>query len=162
MKTSGYIITTTLGGLLVMSLFFSVRKRKRDQRASKLIPLISSKLQSSSDSLSSENAFDIHYLSKVIQQTDKSVIVLQKSAALEYVDQIHSAFKPWYLNDDEEQIYSVFRSLKDKVQVSQIAKAYQESYSENLIDVFKERLSTSEINIIMGIVSHLPSYRTSV
>ena len=119
-------------------------------------------MQSAPDNLQIENAFDIHYLSKVRQQISSPVIILQKSAAISYAEQIHTAFKPWYLNDDEEQIYNVFRSVKDKVQVSQIAHAYQESYSENLIDVFKARLSASEINIIMGIVSHLPSYRTSV
>ena len=104
--------------------------------------------------------FNNVYKNRVLQSVSQTVITLKTQTAIGYASQIYSALNPWYLNDDEEKIYGVFRSLKDKVQVSQLVFAYQEEYGSNLIDVLKDRLSTSEIKIIMGIVAKLPPYRT--
>ncbi|GAK75611.1 hypothetical protein JCM19296_1203 [Nonlabens ulvanivorans] len=51
--------------------------------------------------------------------------------------------------------------MKDKVQVSQVAKAYQETYSKNLIDTLKDRFDKEEITIVLNIVKALPNYRTA-
>ncbi len=157
--------TTTLqitGGLLALAFIgtsvLSIRKRRQDRLANvllkKLINLNPIK------GLANEEALSPLYKEKILQSVSKRVVVLKKAAAIKYANAIHSAFKPWYGNDDEEQIYSVFRNLKDKVQVSQVAKAYQDEHGESLKDSFKKRLSKSEIKIVLDIISKLHDYRT--
>ncbi|MDN3492797.1 hypothetical protein [Winogradskyella bathintestinalis] len=101
-------------------------------------------------------------MNKVLQTVNREVLVLKTSTASRYADQIHKAWGSWYQGgDDEEQVYGVFRKMKDKVQVSQVAKAYQETYSKNLIDTLKDRFDKEEITIVLNIVKALPNYRTA-
>ena len=51
--------------------------------------------------------------------------------------------------------------MKDKVQVSQVAKVYQDTYSKNLIDTLKDRFDKEEITIVLNIIKALPNYRTA-
>ena len=97
-----------------------------------------------------------------MQAVNREVLVLKTSTASRYADQIHKAWGSWYEGgDDEEKVYGVFRKLKDKVQVSQVAKAYQETFSKNLIDTLKDRFDKSEITIVLNIIKALPNYRTA-
>lgn len=156
------IIGASVGTLLVGTTVLSVRKRNRDTRTSKLLSAIQAQIQPISSGLTSQNAFDIHYLNKVLQAVNREVLVLKTSTASRYADQIHKAWGSWYEGgDDEEKVYGVFRKLKDKVQVSQVAKAYQETYSQNLIDTLKDRFDKSEITIVLNIIKALPNYRTA-
>ncbi|MEQ3656524.1 MAG: hypothetical protein ABNH00_11725 [Dokdonia sp.] len=156
------IIGASVGTLLVGTTVLSVRKRNRDTRTSKLLSAIEAQIQPISSGLTSQNAFDIHYLNKVLQAVNREVLVLKTSTASRYADQIHKAWGNWYEGgDDEEKVYGVFRKLKDKVQVSQVAKAYQETYSKNLIDTLKDRFDKSEITIVLNIIKALPNYRTA-
>jgi hypothetical protein len=127
-----------------------------------LLTAIQAQIQPISSGLTSQNAFDIHFLNKVLQTVNREVLVLKTSTASRYADQIHKAWGSWYQGgDDEEQVYGVFRKMKDKVQVSQVAKAYQETYSKNLIDTLKDRFDKEEITIVLNIVKALPNYRTA-
>lgn len=156
------IIGASVGSLLIGTTYFSVRKRSRDLRTSKLLSAIQAQIQPISSGLTSQNAFDIHFLNKVLQTVNREVLVLKTSTASRYADQIHKAWGSWYQGgDDEEQVYGVFRKMKDKVQVSQVAKAYQETYSKNLIDTLKDRFDKEEITIVLNIVKALPNYRTA-
>jgi len=156
------IIGASVGTLLVGTTVLSVRKRNRDTRTSKLLSAIQAQIQPISSGLTSQNAFDIHFLNKVLQTVNREVLVLKTSTASLYADQIHKAWGSWYQGgDDEEQVYGVFRKMKDKVQVSQVAKAYQETYSKNLIDTLKDRFDKSEITIVLNIIKALPNYRTA-
>mgnify|MGYP003625066975 FL=1 len=156
------IIGASVGSLLIGTTYFSVRKRSRDLRTSKLLSAIQAQIQPISSGLTSQNAFDIHYLNKVLQTVNREVLVLKTSTASRYADQIHKSWGSWYQGgDDEEQVYGVFRKMKDKVQVSQVAKAYQETYSKNLIDTLKDRFDKEEITIVLNIVKALPNYRTA-
>ena len=156
------IIGASVGSLLIGTTYFSVRKRSRDLRTSKLLSAIQAQIQPISSGLTSQNAFDIHFLNKVLQTVNREVLVLKTSTASRYADQIHKAWGSWYQGgDDEEQVYGVFRKMKDKVQVSQVAKAYQETYSKNLIDTLKDRFNKEEITIVLNIVKALPNYRTA-
>ena len=156
------IIGASVGTLLVGTTVLSVRKRNRDTRTSKLLSAIQAQIQPISSGLTSQNAFDIHYLNKVLQAVNREVLVLKTSTASRYADQIHKAWGSWYEGgDDEEKVYGAFRKLKDKVQVSQVAKAYQETYSKNLIDTLKDRFDKSEITIVLNIIKALPNYRTA-
>lgn len=156
------IIGASVGTLFIGTTFFSMRKRSRDLRTSKLLTAIQAQIQPISSGLTSQNAFDIHFLNKVLQAVNSEVLVLKTSTASRYADQIHKAWGSWYQGgDDEEEVYGVFRKMKDKVQVSQVAKAYQETYSKNLIDTLKDRFDKEEITIVLNIVKALPNYRTA-
>ncbi len=158
-----YIISAIgVGVILVGSTLFGVRAKKREQLSSKLLTAISTQIQPATNGISSQNAFDIHYLDKVTQKVSGQILALQKSTAIYYANQIKSAWGAWYQGgDDEQKVYGVFRKLKDKVQVSQVAKAYQEQYSENLIDILKDRFGADEIKIVLNIIHKLPNYRTA-
>ena len=156
------IIGASVGTLFIGTTFLSLRKRNRDIRTSKLMTAIQAQIQPITSGLNSQNAFDIHFLNKVLQSVNREVLVLKTSTASRYADQIHKAWGSWYQGgDDEEQVYGVFRKMKDKVQVSQVAKAYQETYSKNLIDTLKDRFDKEEITIVLNIVKALPNYRTA-
>ena len=83
---------------------------------------------------------------------------MKESAAARVAETIDDAWSFW--GDDESKVNSAFRMLKDKVQVSQVAKAYQRLYNIHLIDKLNDRMSDDEIKTILSIVSALPPYRT--
>lgn len=157
------ILAGVIGIGLSASTYFILDKKVKDRLALLILKQIQKSIASSSSGLSSSNAFDLHFLSKVLQKSNGQVIVLHKDTAKDYADAIHSSFKPWYRGgDDEAKVYSVFRSLKDKVQVSQVAIAYKESHHYNLIEVLKDRFSSAEIKTVLDIVNNLPDYTLSV
>lgn len=148
--------------LLLGSTFISLRQRNRDKKTSEILKRIKMKLATTATNLDGENAFDIYYLTKVLQNVNGQVIAMSESAATTAAKQIHKAWGAWYTGgDDEDAVYAVFRNLKDKVQVSQVAKAYSATYSKNLIDTIKERLSEDEIKVILSIIGKIPNYRTA-
>lgn len=162
MSVAYKILGVSVGTLLIGSTALTIRKRNRDERTGKLLSAIKAQIQPIINGLIAENAFDIHYLNKVLQAVNKEVLVLKTSTASKYADQIHKAWGSWYQGgDDEEKVYGVFRKMKDKVQVSQVAKAYQDTYSKNLIDTLKDRFDKKEITIVLNIIKALPNYRSS-
>lgn len=78
--------------------------------------------------------------------------LLTDDMAQNYADEIYHSFK-WY-NDDEERIYSVFRKLTDKAQISQIAYAYANKWNSDLAgDILN--LDDDEIHIIYQIIEKI-------
>lgn len=152
-----------VGILLIGSFIFSDRTKKRERLTSKLLIALNARIEPIKNGLGGQNAFDIHYLEKVTQRVSGSILALQESTALYYANQIKSAFGAWYQGgDDEQKVYGVFRKLKDKVQVSQVAKAFQGGdESVNLIDVLRGRFGKDEIRIVLDIVNKKPNYRTA-
>lgn len=162
MSVAYKILGVSVGTLLIGSTALTIRKRNRDERTGKLLSAIKTQLQPITSGLITQNAFDIHYLNKVLQSVNKEILVLKTSTASNYADQIYKAWGSWYQGgDDEEKVYGVFRKMKDKVQVSQVAKAYQDTYSKNLIDTLKDRFDKEEITIVLNIIKALPNYRTA-
>ena len=160
--TTHKIMGLGLAVLFTGATAMSVRKRIRDKRTEILLGVITSKIGVGTTLLGAENAFDINYLNKLLQQVSFTVLVIKKEVATHYAKQIHSAWASWYQGgDNEAKVYAVFRKLQDKVQVAQVTKAYQNLYSENLIDVLKDRFSNSEIKEVLSIVAQLPNYRTT-
>jgi len=162
MSVAYKILGVSVGALLIGSTALTIRKRNRDERTGQLLSAIKAQIQPIANGLIAENAFDIHYLSKVLQAVSNEVLVLKISTASKYADQINKAWGSWYQGgDDEEKVYGVFRKMKDKVQVSQVSKAYQDTYSKNLIDTLKDRFEKEEISIVLNIIKALPNYRTA-
>lgn len=149
----------TVGALLISATYISIRNRRRDQMATQLLGILGKKLNVQKG-LDMEEAFDIHYKDKVLQQVSGSVPVLKKTTANRYSTQIHNAFRPWYRGGDlEEVIYGVLGNLKDKVQASQVAHAYQQTYGIALKDQLEDRFDQSELKKVLAMVSRLPAYR---
>lgn len=154
------IAATTVGLILVGTTYITVRNRKRDKVASALLQQLGKMLNPVSKGLSREEALDEKYAGQVLNKITGHVVVLKKSTATRYANEIHKAFKPWYRGGDaEENIYAVFRNLKDKVQVSQVAKAYLSMHKVSLGDQLKNRFDTNEIKTVLSIISRLPRYR---
>jgi hypothetical protein len=64
--------------------------------------------------------------------------------------------KHWY-NDDEEAIYSVFRSLNAKSQVTSLAYWFQKFYNQDLYYWLKDVLSESELAKVILIIETKPN-----
>jgi len=64
---------------------------------------------------------------------------------------------------DEEAIKAVFRKLKDKVQIAQVAESYQKNYEENLLDALKDDMDvdSDEMKEIYDIILIKPAYRVA-
>ena len=75
----------------------------------------------------------------------------------EYSRQLATKIKKAFglLNDKEEVIYAVFRSLKDKANISQIAFAYMALYNTDLLGELIARLSKSELQMIYNIIENI-------
>lgn len=88
------------------------------------------------------------------------VIKLQDAEARSYADKIENAWGK--LNDDEDAIYAVFRSLKDNYALSQVASVYEALKYGNLLNVLEDKLSTDEQNEIYKIARLYKPYRIAI
>ncbi len=155
------------GGVAIVGLGASIymvwNKRHKDKLAAEILRELSKLIKPSTSGLLSESAFDIHYKDEVLKKVNGRVLTIRADTASKYADQIHAAWAGWWKGgDDENKVYAVLRKLKDKVQVSQVAKAYQASFKVNLIDKLYERLDEKEVKKVLTIVRNLPGYRTQV
>jgi len=162
MKNAGLKIAGgIIGVLLVGSVYGHMRRKRKDKLASELLREVSKIVKPATKGLLSEDAFDIHYVDEVLKKVKGKVLTIKKDAAVKYAGRIHNAWGAWYEGgDDENKVYAVFRELKDKIAVSQVAKAYQDNHGENLIDKIHDRFGDDEVKKVLEIVNPLPSYRT--
>lgn len=144
------------------SLYANVRQKGKDRKAAAILKEVRKLISPASSGLQAETAFSLDYKEQVLSRISGKVIVLSTSMATRKATSIHNAFAGWWQGgDDEDAIYGVFRSLKDKVQVSQVATAYYDRYRVNLIDKLYDKLTESEVKIILDIIKKLPAYRKS-
>ena len=155
-KTILYTTGIATGGLLGLSGYYHLKRKKQD----KLTGLLATELSKRFDPAGTElgDAFKVDYIERVLKNADGRVIILKEQTAAQYARDIYNAWGSF--NDDEHAIYNVFRKLKDKVQVAQVAKAYATAYHKNLIDILKSKLWDSELKTVMKIINPLPPYRT--
>lgn len=161
MKANKYHLMAgiSLSGLLVWG-YFHLRNRKRDELASKLLRKITRLIDPSSKGLLAESAFDVNYVDRALKKESGSVILLHPNTARKYAKWIRDSFGDWFWeNDDEAKVYGVLRKLKDKAQVSQVAKAYFEQFDKNLIDGLQSHFNDEEVQTVLQIVGKLPPYR---
>ena len=150
-------VGTTLA--LMGVVFFWARKRAQNKQASEFIRVLSKHLKSSSASIADFEAFSSHYIEQLTREIKGTIITLKPQVALDYATLIHSAWKSWYQGgDDEDQVYSVLRSLKDRVQLAQVAAAYKTNYGIGLVEKLKSRLDDTELAKVVAIITHLPKY----
>ncbi|MCB9448695.1 MAG: hypothetical protein H6585_10160 [Flavobacteriales bacterium] len=134
-----------------------MRKRKRDKKAVSFFGELERQISPATTGITESDAFDIYYWQKAPKQVGKSIIRLTDDAAKANAKKIYDAWGWW--DDDEDQVYGVFRSLKDKVQVSQVAYWYYKAHEINLIDDIRSRMSQSEVAKVMEIVGPKQQYR---
>ncbi len=157
LQIAGGVIAIALSG----SIYHISRTRKQDRFTKALLSVLTQRLNPATKGLTTELAFDVHYAQRVLDHVSERIAVLKKSVAKRMAIKLHEGFRPWYLGGDKEEIiYGVLRKLKDKVQGSQVAKAYQDTYKVNLIEQLQNRFDTEEIKKVLGIVRPLRKYRT--
>lgn len=93
----------------------------------------------------------------------KKLIVLKPEFAKQYAKTLKQAYGGWFGDDDEAAVGRVFgQRLKDKVQVSQVAKSFQNEYGEGLYPFLQGFLNESELRKhVNGPVSQLKNFRTA-
>ena len=153
------------GIILVAGVWTSVaiihHKRKvRDQKAVAFFSELQRDIQPDSVGLVESNAFDIRYWENSGKKLKKPMYMLTVASARGFAKDIRDSWG--IFDDDENKIYSVFRALKDHVQVSQVAYQYYmdpKGSKINLIDDLKSRLAKDEVGQVMEIVKKMPPYR---
>jgi flagellar biosynthesis chaperone FliJ len=81
---------------------------------------------------------------------------LEKDATIEIAQNIYEAWgQSWWEDDNEKQVYSALGSLENKTQISQVADAYYNEYRVGLREDIKDRMSSSEVAKVMGIINQL-------
>lgn len=100
--------------------------------------------------IQSVKGWDPSYFSEVKKKGLKTTYITSTQAA-KYAKLIFDSFG--VINDNEEQIYAVFRSLKNWVQLSEVAFIYRAVYKVDLAYEVKARLSDEEFNNVAKIVA---------
>jgi|SRR3954468_1520733 len=149
----------SIAGIWIGLALFHKWKKNRDQKATAFFSELQREIAPDSVGLIESNAFDIRYWETIGKKLSKPLYMLTVGSAKGFAKDIKDAWGMF--DDDENKIYSVFRALKDQVQVSQVAFQYYNSSTDkiNLIDDLKSRLNTDEVGQILGIVKKLPTYR---
>lgn len=150
----------TIAGVWIGVAVFNHRRKTRDQKAIAFFSELQRDIAPDSVGLVESNAFDIRYWENVGKKIKKPMYMLTVASAKAFAKDIRDSWGVF--DDDEDKIYSVFRALKDQVQVSQVAYQYYmnpDGGKINLIDDLKSRLSKEEVGTVLEIVKKLPQYR---
>ena len=83
----------------------------------------------------------------------KGTLLLKREQAKKFAADIANAWG--IFNDDEEAIYNVFRQLKTKAQVSEVADFYQLKTGSDLYGDLYSKLSDSELSTINSMLVNL-------
>lgn len=91
----------------------------------------------------------------------KNLILLRDEPITAFRMQLNDAIAG--LGTDEDAIKGVFRTLKDRVHMAQVAASYQKHYNENLLDALKGEMDVddSEMKELLEIMMSKPAFRTS-
>ena len=111
------------------------------------------------------NPFDPKYYKSAAARR-AGALLLYSAKATELSRIIYNAMG--YFSDDESAVYSVFRSLQTKSQVSFLSEKFRQLYNIDMLEFLKRGknqynpasgLNTSEIATVINIVNNLPKYR---
>lgn len=150
-------VTAVLAGAgLCASLYVVWDTRRKDKLTALLIEELNKLFSPTTTGLSAEEAFDVYYAEELSKKI-KGIVLIKPDVAARYAKDIYDSWG--IIDDDEDKVYGVFRNLKDKVQVSQVARAYKDAYKVNLIDKLRAKLTDNETNQVLKIVNALPRYR---
>jgi len=83
-------------------------------------------------------------------------LLLTQSGAAAYVDTLWDA-TGWF-NDNEEEIYGVFRRMKTQSQIAALAKRFNEMKAQDLFLYLKNYLNEEELLTIKSLIDQKPKY----
>ncbi|MFY9308638.1 MAG: hypothetical protein WAQ28_06235 [Bacteroidia bacterium] len=150
----------TIAGVWVGVAVFNNKRKKRDRLAIAFFSELQRDIAPDSVGLVESNAFDMRYWENIGKKIKKPMYMLTVASAKSFAKDIRDSWGVF--DDDEVKIKSVFRAMKDQVQVSQIAFQYYNDPKGdkiNLIDDLKSRLSKDEVGEVLEIIKRLPQYR---
>ena len=104
-----------------------------------------------------ENQADATNVFSPTAKYPKGAWLLSVSVATKLAKQIKDA-NHWY-NDNEEQIYSVFRSLKTQSQVISLSYIFNKIYKEDLYFFLKNILSKEELATVIKLILSKPKFK---
>jgi hypothetical protein len=84
-------------------------------------------------------------------------LILKDAAVTDFINKLNSA--PGTFNDNEEQVYSVFRALNTKSQVSYLAYKWSQGSNISLYDYLTKFLSDKELYTVKKIIDSKPNYK---
>ncbi len=153
----GVVVAGGLGG----SIYLNFRKQKRDEITQAFITELRKEFNPGSQGLAGLDALGENYLSKIRKGLSSSVtiLVMRNEEAVKYAQRIHEAWGT--LSSDEEIVYEVLRELKDKVQISQVATSYRETYGKALSAEFTSELNDDKIQTVIDLIKSKPAYRSA-
>lgn len=158
MNTKIKVLIGAVGVIGITAGVYAYKKKQRNKGSIEFLEELEKFIDPGGAGLNSSDAFDIYYWEKAQKEAGKPIVLLKKQAAHLLAKDIRDSWS--VINDDEEKVYSAFRALKDKVQVSMLAKAYYDDYKVNLIDELNNRMDKdTEVKIINMIVRKLPKWR---
>lgn len=101
-----------------------------------------------------EGIWTPNYYKAVIPGYDRQLYTY--SASMNIAKKIYNAWGG-VLNDKEEQVYAAFRSIPNKIVLSQVVERYAELTGEDLLEDLEARMSDTEVGNVLDIVSRYPS-----
>ena len=109
-----------------------------------------------------ENPYDMGYEKDVKAWVHPyKIYELGKKQGGSYAKELKAAYGgAWYLNDNEGAVQAVFEKIIDKVQVSNLSKAFWNCYQKDLWQYLSNFLTPNEMETyVQSPVKKLPNYR---
>ena len=98
-----------------------------------------------------------------LKSTHPNIILLQNDPITDFRVKLNKAISG--IGTDADAVKAVFRNLKDKVQIAQIADSYQRNYNANLLDAIMDEFSFREgsanSNELLEIIKSKPDFRVA-
>jgi len=100
------------------------------------------------------------YISHVKNNTSKQIIKLKDAYVTQFRKGLHDAISGW--GTDEDKIKSIFRQLKDGVQIAQVSQSYYDNYGKTLLQDMLDDMNpdSDDMKEINSIIQSKPKFRT--
>lgn len=98
---------------------------------------------------------------KDMKTKHRNIIMLKDEYVTNYRTALYNAIQYW--GTDEAVLKDVFRKLKDRVAIAQVAASYQKHYNENLLDALKGEMDvdTQEMKDLKDIIISKYAFRVN-
>jgi hypothetical protein len=100
-----------------------------------------------------------NYINKIKSKQPK-LILLKGDYVTTYRKKLYD-YLTTIVGTDEEGIKSIFRTLKDKVQIAQVAESYMRNYNVNLLEAIKDDINddSDDMKELLDIMTQKPAFR---
>jgi len=156
------IIITSLSVVGVATSYFVYTRVRNDKE----IKFINKELEGSGGYGTIEDFAEVFegsaYINK-IKAKNPNLILLRNEPITDFRKQLYKAIKG--IGTDSPVILNIFRTLKDKVQVAQIADSYQRNYNENLLEAIMGEVyfspKSNNAKVLLNILKSKTNFRVS-